>query len=58
MIAELTRLFERRTVLRQGNILQKPPIDGKEWRRLIDTIPIDPVRDLRDRALNPRAPAG
>src|SRR3984893_16361116 len=26
-------------------------LDGKEWRRLIDTIPTDTVRDLRDRAL-------
>jgi site-specific recombinase XerD len=28
-----------------------PALDGKEWRKLIDTIPIDTVRDLRDRAL-------
>ena len=28
-----------------------PVLEGKEWRRLIDTIPIDTVRDLRDRAL-------
>src|SRR5271163_2404940 len=28
-----------------------PVLDGKEWRRLIDTIPNDKVRDLRDRAL-------
>jgi site-specific recombinase XerD len=28
-----------------------PVLDGKEWRRLIDTIPTDTVRDLRDRAL-------
>jgi integrase len=28
-----------------------PVLDGKEWRRLIDTIPADMVRDLRDRAL-------
>jgi site-specific recombinase XerD len=28
-----------------------PVLDGKEWRRLIDTIPADTVRDLRDRAL-------
>ena len=28
-----------------------PVLDGKEWRRLIDAIPIDTVRDLRDRAL-------
>jgi site-specific recombinase XerD len=26
-------------------------LDGKEWRWLIDTIPTDTVRDLRDRAL-------
>jgi site-specific recombinase XerD len=28
-----------------------PVLDGKEWRRLIDTIPTDTARDLRDRAL-------
>jgi site-specific recombinase XerD len=28
-----------------------PALDGKEWRRLIDAIPTDTVRDLRDRAL-------
>jgi site-specific recombinase XerD len=28
-----------------------PVLDGKEWRKLIDTIPADTVRDLRDRAL-------
>jgi len=28
-----------------------PVLEGKEWRRLIDTIPTDTVRDLRDRAL-------
>jgi integrase len=28
-----------------------PVLEGKEWRRLIDTIPADTVRDLRDRAL-------
>ena len=28
-----------------------PVLDGAEWRRLIDSIPIDSVRDLRDRAL-------
>jgi site-specific recombinase XerC len=28
-----------------------PVLDGKEWRRLIDTIPTETVRDLRDRAL-------
>jgi site-specific recombinase XerD len=28
-----------------------PVLDGKEWRRLIDTIPTDTVRDLRDRPL-------
>jgi integrase len=26
-------------------------LEGKEWRRLIDTIPTDTARDLRDRAL-------
>jgi site-specific recombinase XerD len=28
-----------------------PVLEGKEWRRLIDAIPTDTVRDLRDRAL-------
>ncbi len=28
-----------------------PALDGAEWRRLIDTIPTDTARDLRDRAL-------
>ena len=28
-----------------------PVLDGEEWRRLIDSIPTDTVRDLRDRAL-------
>jgi site-specific recombinase XerD len=28
-----------------------PVLDGKEWRKLIDTIPTDTVRDRRDRAL-------
>jgi site-specific recombinase XerD len=28
-----------------------PVLDGKEWRRLLDSIPNDTVRDLRDRAL-------
>src|ERR1700749_1094702 len=28
-----------------------PVLDGKEWRRLIDAIPTETVRDLRDRAL-------
>ena len=28
-----------------------PVLDGKEWRHLIDTIPTETVRDLRDRAL-------
>src|SRR5271163_2584065 len=28
-----------------------PVLEGKEWRKLIDTIPADTVRDLRDRAL-------
>jgi hypothetical protein len=26
-------------------------LEGKEWRRLLDAIPTDTVRDLRDRAL-------
>jgi len=28
-----------------------PVLDGKEWRKLIDSIPTGTVRDLRDRAL-------
>jgi site-specific recombinase XerD len=28
-----------------------PVLDGKEWRKLIDAIPTNTVRDLRDRAL-------
>ena len=28
-----------------------PVLDGSEWRRLVDAIPIDTVRDRRDRAL-------
>ena len=28
-----------------------PVLDGGEWRRLIDAIPTDTLRDLRDRAL-------
>ena len=28
-----------------------PVLEGDEWRRLIDSIPTDTVRDLRDRAL-------
>jgi site-specific recombinase XerD len=28
-----------------------PALDGKEWRKLIDAIPTETVRDLRDRAL-------
>src|SRR5450755_3415789 len=28
-----------------------PVLDGKEWRKLLDAIPTDTVRDLRDRAL-------
>jgi site-specific recombinase XerD len=28
-----------------------PVLEGREWRRLIDTIPTETVRDLRDRAL-------
>ena len=28
-----------------------PVLDGTEWRKLIDAIPADTVRDLRDRAL-------
>jgi integrase len=28
-----------------------PVLEGKEWRRIIDAIPTETVRDLRDRAL-------
>ena len=28
-----------------------PVLEGREWGRLIDTIPTDTARDLRDRAL-------
>ena len=28
-----------------------PVLDGKEWRKLLDSIPTETVRDLRDRAL-------
>jgi hypothetical protein len=28
-----------------------PVLDGKEWNRLLDSIPTETVRDLRDRAL-------
>ena len=28
-----------------------PVLDGNEWRRLVDAIPTETVRDLRDRAL-------
>ena len=28
-----------------------PVLDAKEWRKLLDTIPTETVRDLRDRAL-------
>jgi site-specific recombinase XerD len=35
-------------VVKSGNT---PVLEGKEWRRLIDAIPTDTVRDLRDRAL-------
>ena len=28
-----------------------PVLDGKEWHKLIDSIPTETVRDLRDRAL-------
>jgi integrase len=28
-----------------------PGLDGKEWRKLLDAIPTETVRDLRDRAL-------
>ena len=28
-----------------------PVLDGAEWRRMIDSIPTETVRDLRDRAL-------
>jgi site-specific recombinase XerD len=35
-------------VVKTGNT---PVLEGEEWRRLIDAIPTDTVRDLRDRAL-------
>ena len=35
-------------VVKTGNT---PVLEGDEWRRLIDAIPTDTVRDLRDRAL-------
>jgi site-specific recombinase XerD len=35
-------------VVKTGNT---PVLEGKDWRRLIDTIPTNTVRDLRDRAL-------
>jgi hypothetical protein len=35
-------------VVKTGNT---PVLEGNEWRRLIDAIPTDTVRDLRDRAL-------
>jgi site-specific recombinase XerD len=28
-----------------------PVLSGEEWRKLLDAIPVDTVRDLRDRAL-------
>ena len=28
-----------------------PALDGKDWRKLVDAIPTETVRDLRDRAL-------
>jgi site-specific recombinase XerD len=30
---------------------ETPVLDGKEWRRLVDAIPTESLRDLRDRAL-------
>ena len=33
------------------NTGKTPVLDATEWRKLIDSIPIDTVRDLRDRAL-------
>ncbi len=33
------------------NTGKTPVLDGTEWRRLIDSIPTETVRDLRDRAL-------
>ena len=33
------------------NTGKTPVLEGDEWRRLIDSIPTDTVRDLRDRAL-------
>lgn len=30
-----------------------PVLEGDEWRRLMNSIPTDTVRDLRDRALRP-----
>jgi integrase/recombinase XerD len=33
------------------NTGKTPVLDGKEWRKLLDAIPTDTVRDLRDRAL-------
>src|ERR1700691_3950838 len=35
-----------------------PVLEGEEWRRLIDAIPADTVRDLRDRALIATLPYG
>src|SRR5580693_7812380 len=35
-------------VVKTGNT---PVLEGQEWRRLIDAIPTDTARDLRDRAL-------
>src|SRR6202051_753313 len=34
-----------------GKTGKTPVLDGKEWHRLLDAIPTDTVRDLRDRAL-------
>jgi len=28
-----------------------PVLEGSEWRKLLDSIPTDTVRDLRDRTL-------
>ena len=33
------------------NTGKTPVLDAAEWRRLIDSIPAETVRDLRDRAL-------
>jgi site-specific recombinase XerC len=33
------------------NTGKTPVLEGNEWRRMLDSIPTDAVRDLRDRAL-------